>query len=381
MTKPNVRTTPNQAFIHWHQRLWIKFVRPGRAFHQTPLRPGPGREELRSSQTSEDTCYRPGQRGITLTELLVVIAIICTLAALLVPAVQGARETARCLACKNNLKQLGAAMLSHLQANEAFPAGGIPCPTGNAYGHSWWVPLLPFLEQRTLFDQLDKTGKESGTQYQSTGYVNHSDSVYNARNKDVLNNVMLSVGKCPSSVFPSLSGYWGPGNAIFLSDYVGIAGSSDHRTAFSTTKYTAGIVSLGGLLIPNRFVKPAQAKDGLSNTLLLGEQSDYCSLANGDRADCRSSCFSGFTMGIRTGFPTDPRIFNLTTVRYAVSKDASLANSGGNCGANSPLQAAHYAGPNALFGDGSVRLVDETTAVSVLKFLADRDDGNVIAIE
>lgn len=315
---------------------------------------------------------------MTLTELLVVIAIIGILVALILPAVQSARESARCMACKNNLKQFGVAMHSHLQCNQSFPAGSVRCPTSDLYGHSWWVPLLMFLEQQALSDRLDKTGKESGTQYRSTGYVNGNDSGHNARNRAVLNNVVLPVGKCPSSAFSPLSAHWGPSNSIFLSDYVGIAGSSDHRTVYNFTKYATGMVSSGGLLIPNRSVRPAHATDGLSHTLLLGEQSDYCSLADGTRADCRSSCYSGFTMGIRSGYPTtDPRIFNLTTVRYPVSKDASLANSGGNCGANSPLQAAHSAGPNVLFGDGSVRLVNETAAVSVLKTLADRDDGQL----
>ena len=81
-------------------------------------------------------------------------------------------------------------------------------------------------------------------------------------------------------------------------------------------------------------------------------------------------------MALSSFFPGD-RVFNLTTVRYPVSKDASLANSGGNCGGNSPLQGAHPAGPNAVFGDGSVRLLAENTSIRVLKAMADRDDGGV----
>jgi prepilin-type processing-associated H-X9-DG protein len=85
-------------------------------------------------------------------------------------------------------------------------------------------------------------------------------------------------------------------------------------------------------------------------------------------------------MGIASTFSshTEPRIFNLTTVRYRISKDATLAYSGGQCGANSPLQSVHPGGLNALFADGAVHFVSESTDVATLKRLADRDDGLVI---
>jgi prepilin-type N-terminal cleavage/methylation domain-containing protein len=319
---------------------------------------------------------RRALRAFTLVELLVVIAIIATLVGLLLPAVQTAREAARNASCKNNLKQLGLAMLGHHEALRTFPAGNVRCPTASFYGHSWWVPLLPFIEQRPLYEQFDKTGKQTGTPYQSTGWVGAGDSVFNGNNQTLLNTLVLPIGKCASSVFGPLSAF-SSGNSTFVSDYAGIAGSSDHRTAFSSGNYNGGVISAGGLLIPQTPVKAASVSDGLSHTLLIGEQSDYCRLADGTKADCRSSCLHGFTMALSSFFPGDPRVFNLTTVRYPVSKDASLANSGGNCGGNSPLQGAHPAGPNAVFGDGSVRLLAENTSIQVLKAMADRDDGGV----
>ncbi len=315
--------------------------------------------------------------GFTLVELLVVIAIIAVLIGLLLPAVQAVREAARNVSCKLKLRQLGLALLAHHEALQRFPAGNVPCPTAPFYGHSWWVPLLQFLEEKPLHKNLDKTGRQTGTQFQSTGWVGPGDSVSNLHNRSLLNDLVLPIGKCPSSVFPALSNF-STGNSIFVSDYVGIAGSSTHPSAFSNSNYNGGIISSGGMLIPIVPVKAKAVTDGLSRTLMLGEQSDYCRSASGAVADCRSSCLHGFTMGLSSFYPGDPRVFNLTTIRYPISKDASLANTGGNCGANSPLQASHPAGPNSLFGDGSVRVTSEDVDVRVLRSMADRNDGEVV---
>jgi type II secretory pathway pseudopilin PulG len=315
---------------------------------------------------------RRTQAAFTLVEPLVVIVIIATLVGLLLPAVQTAREAARNASCENNLMQLGFASLAHHEALRTFPVGNVRCPTASFYGHSRWAPLLPFIDKRPLYEQFDKTCKQTDTPYQSTGWVGAGDSAVNGNNQTLLNNLGLPTGNCASSVFWPLSTF-SSGNLIFVSDYAGVAGSSDHRTAFSSGNYNGGVIPAGGLRIPNAPVKTASVSDGLSHTLLIGEQSDYCRLADGTKANCWSSCVHGFTTALSNFFPGDPRVFNLTTVRYPVSKDASLAN----CGGNSPLQGAHPAGPNAVFGDGSLRLLAENTSIQVLKAMADHDDGGV----
>lgn len=104
---------------------------------------------------------RPKQhRGFTLIELLVVMAIIAVLIALLLPAVQQARESARRSACKNNMKQLGLALHNYHETYNTFPPPAIvellsPTGTGSVNitnGCSWMVMILPFVEQRSLYD-------------------------------------------------------------------------------------------------------------------------------------------------------------------------------------------------------------------------------------
>src|SRR5262245_55782747 len=106
----------------------------------------------------EPSIHRMRRRGFTLVELLVVIAIIGVLVALLLPAVQQAREAARRMTCVNNLKQIGVALHNHHDVKLTFPPGGMntghngtPCYT------TWTVEILPFIEQQALYNQYDQT--------------------------------------------------------------------------------------------------------------------------------------------------------------------------------------------------------------------------------
>src|SRR3954471_12724259 len=97
--------------------------------------------------------YRLRATGFTLVELLVVVAIIGVLVALLLPAVQAARESARGMSCSNNLKQMGFACQMHHDARGFLPAARI---ARNAYA-TWPVQILPFIEQNALSQQWDMT--------------------------------------------------------------------------------------------------------------------------------------------------------------------------------------------------------------------------------
>ena len=120
-------------------------------------------------------------RAFTLIELLVVIAIIAILIALLLPAVQQAREAARRSACKNNLKQIGLGLQNMDSALRRFPpsCGVTKNETGQITamdGWSWCVAILPYMEQKPLWDTLDVRG---GTPLiePDTGGTRHADAL------------------------------------------------------------------------------------------------------------------------------------------------------------------------------------------------------------
>lgn len=108
---------------------------------------------------SQTACTMGKHVGMTLVELLVVIAIVGTLASLLLPAVQAAREAARQVACKNNLRQIGIALHSYQDAYRTLPTGCIEWrawrspPTNRQF--AWSALLLPFLEQQPLHASID----------------------------------------------------------------------------------------------------------------------------------------------------------------------------------------------------------------------------------
>ena len=125
-------------------------------------------------------------RGFTLVELLVVIAIIGILVALLLPAVQAAREAARRAQCTNNLVQLVIAVHNYESANRVYPPGTVD-PAGpiqnvaQGYHHNWIEQLLPYLERRVAYDHIDR-----------------SVSVYHSNNVPV-RDLHISGLLCPSS--------------------------------------------------------------------------------------------------------------------------------------------------------------------------------------
>ncbi|HEX6963810.1 MAG TPA: DUF1559 domain-containing protein, partial [Lacipirellula sp.] len=156
---------------------------------------------------------RRSYAGFTLVELLVVVAILGVLAALLLPAVQAARENARRASCQNNLKQIGLAVLNFDSANGKLPVGASRC---EGLGHSWWVDVAPFLEFGAIIAALDKKSP------------NHGSVLLHPSNGRIVDGLVISSLICPSSPLDPVAMV---GNVkAMMPSYVGISGASPNNS-------------------------------------------------------------------------------------------------------------------------------------------------------
>src|SRR5215510_5525554 len=140
---------------------------------------------------------RFARSAFTLVELLVVIAIIGTLVAMLLPAVQSAREAARRSQCSNNLKQIGLGMHNYADTWGKLPSacmGGVTGATDDD-GWSWATAILPFVEQKNLFDKLNPQGE----QLLLPNYFASKGTIIPG------GDTQLKIYKCPSSALPKIS--------------------------------------------------------------------------------------------------------------------------------------------------------------------------------
>ncbi len=308
------------------------------------------------------------RRGFTLIELLVVIAIIAVLIALLLPAVQQAREAARRTQCKNNLKQIGLALHNYHDVFNSFPMGNCNHQCGG-WGQSWWVGVLPYLDQAPMYGAWNHEVCQSG---------------YNAAvNVAVVNGKTIPAVLCPSS--PMTEFKWTPSNGgnpgVPTSHYTGIAGAfPDPQNRVSA--YGSGQSSRGGVLFFRSNIRLGDITDGTTNVMLVGEQSDYC-IQIGTTFN-RISTHS-WPHGMFMGSPGNDRSFNAATVRYPPQykqtegahnfNPCPTTGTCGNSGTNNPIQSAHTGGVHILLGDGTVRFINQNLEMTTWLNLATRDDG------
>ena len=315
---------------------------------------------------------RRTRSGFTLIELLVVIAIIAILIGLLLPAVQKVREAAARMQCQNNLKQLGLALHGHHDVLNRLPPG---CATDSppfgigvgGWGSSWKVFILPYIEQDNIFRRWVFSG--------SSGHSN-------ANNMLLVNNITIKPYRCPSSVLPEF-GPNGTGFNQMFTSYTGIAGASVDMPFITGGN---GITSGSGSLFANSTVPFAGFTDGLSNTIMVGEQSNHLIGPNNlpvPGAPITSQGPHGWTMGAgnaSVGIAYGDRTFNCTTVAFSINQRgfSPAGGTSGNTGSNIPLSSNHTGGVNCLMGDGGVRFMNDTTVLLILQRMCNRDDGQVV---
>jgi prepilin-type N-terminal cleavage/methylation domain-containing protein/prepilin-type processing-associated H-X9-DG protein len=265
--------------------------------------------------------------AFTLIELLVVIAIIAVLIALLLPAVQAAREAARRTQCINNLKQIGLALYGYHDVQNTFPSGGwisLPTdPTTINMNIGWSAVVLPWLEQKPLFDGLNMSFPYGNAVNSTNGYT------------------VLSVYLCPSQ--PRTT-YWNQdiGDIFFYADgdYGGMYGP--RALAFPTDTNNPP----RGPMIFNQPIALGQIRDGTSQTILVGEDPDaiHAMWIDGH------NIFDEF-MPINARPPLE---------------------------FGEELTSQHPGGVNTLFCDGSVHFLKNQTSSQILSALCTRASSEVV---
>ncbi len=299
-------------------------------------------------------------RGFTLIELLVVIAIMAILIALLLPAVQQAREAARRTQCKNNLHQVIYALQNYHQAFEVLPPGSVN-QTGpihnmpDGFHHGWYTSLLPFLDQQPVFRHIDP------------------DLGIYTEEQRAARTTLIPVLLCLSDSGPYYASRSDDVPAA-LTNFAGV-----HHPVEAPIDVTNH-----GVLFLNSRVKMSDVPDGVSHTLFVGEM--LRSAADLGWASGTSSTLRNGGLDINDtpagsmyyndpGAGSGPASWPATVVfddafDLALRNDLTLLVGG--------FGSHHEGGCHFALGDGSVRFLSENISQTVYLQLLDRGDGGIV---
>jgi prepilin-type N-terminal cleavage/methylation domain-containing protein/prepilin-type processing-associated H-X9-DG protein len=300
--------------------------------------------------------------GFTLVELLVVIAIIGILVALLLPAIQAAREAARRTQCINNLKQLGVAMQNYHDSKKQLPAGSFSC----CYG-TWQMFILPYIEEGQLGDLYELSPKNLPVYHPGYGYdVRNLSLTPPVRNLEVCQTRIQTL-TCPSDE-PQVRL-----NGITLNNYVVNYGNTDYRRSTLTDANGDKVKHLGAPFVlndlnppyPDIQVKFREITDGLSKTLLGSEtvQGDQ-----GQGGDARALTWWGFGAGFQAFDPPNTSLPDFTQGPSSCNPETPnppCEQEGAGGLARAAARSRHPGGVNAVLCDGSVQFVVDNVDLTV----------------
>jgi prepilin-type N-terminal cleavage/methylation domain-containing protein len=351
------------------------------------------------------SCLRQSRRGFTLVELLVVIAIIGLLMALLLPAIQAAREAARRSQCLNNLKQIGLGVLNFRVGKRCFPQAYQPlrvpdlaAPKGTeTYGPSAWTLILPYVEQTGVYRKIDCT----------KGAL----SPVNMPPANPAYSTPMNVFLCPSSPGSPTAEYSEElansfnNFGISITPALGlIFGRADYCPDAGMSADIPGININDGASImcqpPDGPVR--EIPKGSSKTIMIVEDAGRPAWY-GIKGIARVPDIGGYApvMGAYTeagpapqggGGWADPLNYNATNGADPIG--TGIAAGGGfmgippapwscsdNCSNDSEVFAFHPGGDNMCFGDGSIRFVSEGLTMGQMKVLLSRTGDGAISFQ
>ncbi|MGL4514401.1 MAG: DUF1559 domain-containing protein [Lacipirellulaceae bacterium] len=293
--------------------------------------------------------------GFTLVELLVVIAIIGILVALLLPAVQAARESARRSQCQNNLKQLGLGMLLYHDVNKVFAPGhtGFDTNAATDFQHSWMTLILSHVEHQALFDRYDLNKRWN--QGDNGRFVTRSP------------NGNLPLQLCPSSDHV----------VDAQGDYAGIngPGSYNHDGIVIPDGYQKGMGYESGILIavgphpdtkPNRPIPVARVTDGTQYTILIGEDS-----ARNDVTESSGEDAGG-------GGGGNDKFWGYAHQTFAHHSPVLNPRNPDGTRQHNEMGSDHPGGLNSVFADGHVKWLNDFTSHRIIDFMTTRATGELM---
>jgi prepilin-type N-terminal cleavage/methylation domain-containing protein len=256
--------------------------------------------------------------GFSLIELLVVIGLIASLIAFLMPAVQQAREAARRLQCRNNLKQIGLALHNYEGTHGCLPFSSLVfTAVGNETGWAWGTMLLPDLGQSPLYLQMTPNGNNAPTAPTATS------------------SVVIPSYICPSDASENLN--WQKGGHA-KSNYVGMFGANKDLSTIGN-----------GLFFYNSSTRYRDVLDGLSNTIAVGERS-WDGVIRGAIGDGSVGRIGSIWVANLQGNQNDV----ISWCDPLLLTDQRINGSHPNS-----YSSLHFGGCHFLFADGSVHFLNE----------------------
>ena len=295
------------------------------------------------------------KRGFTLVELLVVIAIIAMLVTLLLPAVQAAREAARSIQCKNNLKQMGLALLNFHDTQDQYPIGVYTTGVGEQ-GYGWATKLLPFIEEQGVYNLIEQNyiSGNSTPPWDVAGIFSKSRSAVGGVIPG--GDTHIAVFKCPSSPIPDHVQGSGLNAGYATSDYKGCNGFADRGIFFHVAD---------GLNAGFRAVSIKSIEDGTSKTIAVGE-SAYVPAPNDWPV-----WIGGIQSDESTLFKTQPPSVINCSIGAKIYPGQSI---------DDDCAYGWHAGDGAqfVFADGSVQFLSSAIEWQTYQNLGDRKDGQTL---